>query len=643
MPTEKMTMVTLSGPLESIDMALQTLVMDREFHMENTVDAISPVLSISRFSSANPYSPSLDTAVSLMQKLDVQPEYRIWPSQMEAEEVSQWLNELSEKLSAAEKARDDSLKTALDDENILSQLSYFEGVDEELNDLLHMKYVKFRVGRIPEDKYELCLQEMKENKEVYYVSTGSYDEWVYGLYFVLPRVADKVDGQFTAMGFERVRVARELDKDTTPQEAKQLYAKGAEEARLEAARQDEIISRLKTDNAEKLLAYYSWLRYMSDTFDLRYYAGYRYDRFYIVGWVPGETAREYVAEVEANEGFACVIGGSDKRAQIKPPVKMKESRLAKIFSPFVEMYGMPSYGEIDPRSFMAITYTIIFGIMFGDVGQGVCLALVGFIMWKLKKMWLGRVLVLAGCSSTVFGFVYGSIFGFEEIIPGFHVLEGGNTMKILLIAVALGVVLMLICMVMNIINGIRQRDIKKIFFSPNGIAGAVMYLSLAAGVALTALAGINVMTPLYIIVLIILPLLMIFAAEPLTKLVKKEKDWKPESIGMFVVEGFFELFETMLAYVSNTVSFLRVGAFAISHAGMMMVVFMLAQTANGGHNPVAIVLGNVIVMGIEGVLVCIQVMRLEFYEMFGRFYEGSGVKYETKTIDYTRLPTKNSV
>ena len=178
MPTEKMTMVTLSGPLERIDMALQTLVMDREFHMENTVDAISPVLSISRFSSANPYSQNLDMAVSLMQKLDVQPEYRNWSSRTELETVGKWLSELGEKLAAAEKVRDDSLKTALDDENILSQLSYFEGVDEELDDLLHMKYVKFRAGRVPADKYELLLQEMKENKEVYYVSTGSYDEWV---------------------------------------------------------------------------------------------------------------------------------------------------------------------------------------------------------------------------------------------------------------------------------------------------------------------------------------------------------------------------------------------------------------------------------------------------------------------------------
>ncbi len=635
MPTEKMSMVTLSGPLEKIDMALQTLVMDREFHPENTVDAMSPVLSLSRFSSANPYSESLELTISLMKRLNIQPRYRGSAERLELEALSQWLAGLSSQVDQVEQARDRSMKAVDDDENILSQLNYFEGIDEELEDLLHMKYVKFRAGRIPADKYEQCLQEMKENKEVYYVSIGSSDSWVYGLYFVLPRVADKVDGQFTAMGFERTQIARELDKNTTAREAAQMYAQSIQQARDEAARQEQELAGLRDENEGRLLSCYSWLRYMSETFELRAFAGYRYDRFYIVGWVPGETTDEYAAEVESNGGFVCVVGSSDKRAKLTPPVKLKESWLAKVFSPFVEMYGMPSYGEIDPRSFMAITYTLIFGIMFGDVGQGVCLAIVGLLMWKLKKMWIGRVLIMAGGSSTIFGFVYGSLFGYEDIIPGFHVLEGSNTMTILLVAVALGVVLMLICMVMNIINGVRQRDVKKIFFSPNGLAGAVMYLSLAAGVALTALWGINIMTPVYIVVLIVLPLFLIFAADPLTKLVTGQKHWMPESVGMFIVEGFFELFETMLTYVSNTVSFLRVGAFAISHAGMMMVVFMLAQTASGGNNPIAVVLGNIVVMGIEGVLVCIQVMRLEFYEMFGRFYEGAGVRYQPRTIDYT--------
>ncbi|MEF9971428.1 MAG: hypothetical protein RR731_03850 [Oscillospiraceae bacterium] len=283
---------------------------------------------------------------------------------------------------------------------------------------------------------------------------------------------------------------------------------------------------------------------------------------------------------------------------------------------------------------MAITYTLLFGIMFGDVGQGVCLLVIGFLLWKLKGMWLGRIVALCGVSASAFGFVYGSVFGNEHLLPGFKVLEDGNTMKILIVAVGVGVGLILICMILNIITGIRQRDIKKIFFSPNGLAGFVLYLGIAFGVVMQVLKGVSVFSSFYILGVVILPLFLIFAAGPLTKLLTGQKDWLPKSFGMFIVEGFFELFETLLSYVSNTVSFLRVGAFAISHAGMMMVVYLLTASADGGNNLAGLIFGNLLVTGLETVLVCIQVMRLEFYEMFGRFYESGGVKFAPKTINY---------
>jgi len=282
---------------------------------------------------------------------------------------------------------------------------------------------------------------------------------------------------------------------------------------------------------------------------------------------------------------------------------------------------------------MAITYTLIFGVMFGDVGQGACLAVIGFLLWKLKGMWLGRMISLCGLSSSVMGFIYGSVFGSEEIIDGFHVLKNGNTMKILLMAVGIGVVLLLLCMLLNIITGIRQKDIRKIFFSPNGVAGFILYAGLAAGLSLKLMRGIDIMTTPYIILVIVVPLLLLVGATPLSKLLTGQKDWKPDSIGMFFVEGFFELFETLLSYVSNTVSFLRIGAYAISHAGMMMVVYMLSAGA-GGESLFGLILGNILITGLEAALVSIQVLRLEFYELFGRFYMGGGRKFTPVEIDY---------
>lgn len=97
---------------------------------------------------------------------------------------------------------------------------------------------------------------------------------------------------------------------------------------------------------------------------------------------------------------------------------------------------------------------------------------------------------------------------------------------------------------------------------------------------------------------------------------------------MFLVQGFFELFETLLSYFSNTLSYVRIGAFAVSHAAIMEVVLMLAGAQEGTPNWIVLVIGNIVVCGLEGLVVGIQVLRLEYYEMFSRFYKGSGREFK---------------
>ena len=128
-----------------------------------------------------------------------------------------------------------------------------------------------------------------------------------------------------------------------------------------------------------------------------------------------------------------------------------------------------------------------------------------------------------------------------------------------------------------------------------------------------------------------IPLLAIFLKEPLERMVEKKGNAFPETgKGMFFVQAFFELFDVLLSYFSNTISFVRVGAYAVSHAAMMEVVLMLGGITDGAGNPnwIIIVLGNIIVCGLEGLVVGIQVLRLEYYEMFSRFYKGTGRKFE---------------
>jgi V/A-type H+-transporting ATPase subunit I len=255
-------------------------------------------------------------------------------------------------------------------------------------------------------------------------------------------------------------------------------------------------------------------------------------------------------------------------------------------------------------------------------------------MWKVRKMWLGRILVYAGAASVLFGFLYNSVFGYEHALPyaGFKVLEGGNTNNMLLAGVFSGVVLITAVMVINVANGFKQKDFAKCLFSPNGIAGFVFYWALIFAVLPMLGFGESVVSPWYILCFVGLPLILMFLREPLGKLVERREDWKPEGVGGFIVENLFELIEGVLSYVTNTISFLRVGAFALTHAGMMMVVFLLAGGTGGSENIVVVILGNILVTGIEALLVGIQVLRLEFYEMFGRFYSGSGQPFEPITL-----------
>ena len=107
------------------------------------------------------------------------------------------------------------------------------------------------------------------------------------------------------------------------------------------------------------------------------------------------------------------------------------------------------------------------------------------------------------------------------------------------------------------------------------------------------------------------------------------------TIGGFIVENFFEMFEFLLSYISNTMSFLRVGGFVLSHAGMMLVVMTLMDMVSATAQPFVLVIGNVFVMAMEGMIVAIQIIRLEFYEIFSRFSESDGVPFEPVTVSFS--------
>ena len=635
MSVESMTMVMIAGPEKMGNAAIENLVVNREFHPENTIKTLAEVEKLLPLDATNPYADQLAKACEIAHSLDIELDYRDFAeSNLELGSVSNYINGLFRHLTEMEEERTVKSKTVENHRVVCKQLSHFESFDVILNSLFTMRYQKFRFGRIPTETYKECIAKINDRPDVYFVPSARGGRWVYGAYFSLPTEHNEVDAIFESMGFERIRIDVDGNIESTIEEVYNRLKAETDDADARIEELEEELKALGKSEHEKLLEVYSWLRFMSDSINTNTCAGRREGRFYILGWIPKEQEEEYVKDCEAYQGFGCFLTPSEEMENIDPPIKMKKGFISSIYEPVVEMFGLPGKGELDPRLFMAFTYTLLFGIMFGDVGQGLTLVIVGMLLWRLKNVALGRIIALCGISATAFGFVYGSVFGSEELLHGFKVLEGDNTMSILMITVGVGIVLILVCMIMNMITGIRQKDIKKIFFSPNGLAGFVLYMGLAGGAMLQIVKGVSLFTTPYILCVIVLPMLLIFAGAPLAKILSGQEDWKPESVGMFFVEGFFELFETMLAYLSNTLSFLRVGAFAISHAGMMMVVYLLSAGADGGYSIGGLIFGNILITGLEAVLVCIQVMRLHYYEMFGRFYESGGVKFKPKTINY---------
>lgn len=336
------------------------------------------------------------------------------------------------------------------------------------------------------------------------------------------------------------------------------------------------------------------------------------------------------------EGEVVEKGNKIGNKSLQVPTKLTNNWFFRPFEMLVEMYGVPQYGTFDPTVFFGITYCLLFGIMFGDLGQGIVISLIGAYMFHKKGMVLGAIMERIGVFSAFFGFLYGSVFGNETLLEPIleplglpiHVGDSDMTMTLLITAVGLGVILILSSMLINIMVLLRQKRFSEAIYSQNGVAGFMFYGYIIAGVLFNLVAGINIFTPILMIIFLAIPLLMILFSHPLTNLMHK-KDIAPEAgWGGYLVESAFELFEVILSFLTNTMSFLRVAGFILSHVGMMMVIMQLHEMS-GHAGPLIMIFGNLLVISLEGLIVGIQTLRLEYYEMFSRYYESGGVKFKS--------------
>ena len=636
----KMKFVNISGPRDDIDRVMDLYLSRYEIQLESALSELKTVENLRPFVEINPYRDALLKAQQYVGLLHEPEAVRPDPS-MGLDEIFELIRETNEKYLTFQ-SRKDVLKRQQEELQAKQKvIEPFRPMEGDLGRLLSFRYITCRFGKLPVEQYQKLERYLLSDLGAIFVKGQQTESEVYGAYFVSPGEAQKVEAVLRSLHFERIEVPNQYSG--TPEQACQEMAKQVFDLQKQMDDIDREAAEALAENAPRLVAARNRLEELAHNFDARKMAARVEDKkedYYILcGWMADDDVEKFMEEAKDDDKVFIVVEDDHDSYFGEPPTKLDNPKVFRPFEMFVRMYGLPAHGEIDPTVFVGITYSFIFGVMFGDVGQGLLLVIGGALIYHFKKAALAGIIATAGIFSTIFGFMFGSIFGFEDIIeplwlrPIDHMTTlpfVGKLNTVFIVSVAFGMGIILIAMVLHIVNGLREHDIQATWFDANGVAGLVFYGS-AVAVIVLFMTGHAVPAGVVLVVMFGAPLLLILFGRPLTNRIRKRKEKEKESKVMFLVEGFFELFETLLSYFSNTLSFVRIGAFAVSHAAMMEVVLMLAGAEEGSPNWAVIVFGNLFVCLMEGLVVGIQVLRLEYYEMFSRFYKGSGRAFDPYT------------
>ena len=629
----KMKFLSITGPKDDIERMAGQYLSRYEFQLENALTELKTVRDLRAYTDKNPYEEIIRQAKEyLPAELKTEKEYPdMTPEKAQSilEEAEGHLTELRGQRAELSEEREKTVKS-------LENIEPFLGLKFEVHRLLGFRYVKYRFGRISNEYFDKFERYVYDTLDTIFYKCSSDEEYVWGVYFVPASMADQIDAVYASMHFEHIFLPDEYDG--TPSQARQALEERIADLDRQLEELDQRIASVTAEQTDELAGAMQFLEKRSASFDIRKFAALTKEKdnvFYILcGWMPEKQADAFQKEIEDDEKTFVVVEDDHDNIFSTPPTKLKNPKVFRPFEMYVKMYGLPAYNELDPTMFVALTYAFIFGAMFGDVGQGLVLLLGGLFLYKKKGMDLAAIIASAGVFSTFFGFMYGSFFGFEDTLIKHIWLKPKEAMMTLpvigqmntvfVVAIVFGMFLILTAMILHIIVCVRNHDAEGSWFDTNGVAGFLFYGFLVASLILV-MSGHTLPGAAILVIILGLPLLAMAFKEPLGAWLEKKKAKFDDGIPMYLVQTFFEMFEVLLSFFSNTLSFVRIGAFAVSHAAMMEVVLMLAGFTEGGSgNWLIIVLGNAFVCAMEGLIVGIQVLRLEYYELFSRFYKGTG-------------------
>lgn len=532
----------------------------------------------------------------------------------ELEQLNDWLGEIWHKCSECEERQ----RRVAEEEHLVQQLEdalkNYAALNVNLGLLQgNLQFLDVRVGTVP-------IANVKRLSEA--VGLAGYiletfmvsDSQAHVVLAGLAGSQAEIEPVLEAANYRAVRLPPEFrdypDKVRTDLDVRRRQAVAMREAHMAE------IEHHRAEHGEQLLAAAETLRLAGPYAELADSLRSSGALNVVTGWVPRDDVQPLHAALEARLGNRFVMDSRAPTAAERSvvPSAVRYPRWLSGFSALIKNYGIPRYGEFDPTWLFALTFVAMFGMMFGDIGHGAVIAGAG--LWFRGR--LGRFtpfVVALGLSSILFGFLYGSIFGYEHVIHPVWMSPLSDPNRMLLMALMWGIGFILVATLITIRNRLVEGRLREALLDGKGLAGAILYIGMIYGAYRGAVVG---QFDLVEKLLIVVPLAVILTHHWLKV---------RASAGEKVLVVFMEGFETLVGYIANTLSFLRVAAFSLNHVALAVAVFTLAAMMDTMGHWVTVVLGNLFILVLEGAIVAIQVLRLEYYEGFSRYFSGDGREF----------------
>ncbi|MFJ7751109.1 V-type ATPase 116kDa subunit family protein [Arthrobacter sp. NPDC097144] len=363
----------------------------------------------------------------------------------------------------------------------------------------------------------------------------------------------------------------------------------------------------------------------------------------LVGWSPSRELPGLQAALEPHGASAVVLR---RPRGVQPPTLLtgddrKRRQVPVLSRLLVDTYTTVPYADLDPARIAGVAYVVMFGVMFGDAGQGALLVIAGLLIRFLKVPWLERFrrtwlfITGAGAAAVFFGFLYGEFFGPTGVIPVLWLEPLEEPIPLMIAAVVLGAVLLAGSYTLGTINRVREGGWAYALYARSGLAGALLFaaVGLLAWGLLASNPGILVIAAVAALIALVLMFIGLFT----------------ESGGGATggLQASVELVDTVVQLGSNLVSFARLAAFGLTHAALLMVVWQ-ATTALWAPDWRAVlailvfIFGNILTFALEGLVAGIQALRLEYYELFSRVFQDEGRRFQPWHPDTGEQPGASS-